>query len=158
MAAAPRLAAPHNPQTTLATPATSRPSNPTDPVAKSIVLSFIIHSWFDPVGRVVAQWGPNAPAVKNSYDGLGRVVTTYATDRGGDGSPGPGSFAQVYQPSPDHKAKVDGDVVFEQTSRLDNPLIFSLGKDNGKALACNLGPEAVYDIHLFQDPSKKLNL
>ncbi len=49
MAAAQRLAAPYNPQTTLATPATSRPAHPTDPAPKSIVLSLIdeqtLRSW-----------------------------------------------------------------------------------------------------------------
>ncbi len=48
-----------------------------------------VHTWFDPVGRPVAVWGPNAPAVKIEYDGLGRRTRLSRSDRKGD--PGPGN-------------------------------------------------------------------
>ncbi|MDX9911477.1 MAG: RHS repeat-associated core domain-containing protein [Phycisphaerales bacterium] len=68
------------------------------------------HVWRDPDGRPIAEWAPNAPASKRVYDGLGRVVTTYATDRGGD--------AQPATTSVDSHADADdvtGDIVLEQS-------------------------------------------
>jgi RHS repeat-associated protein len=64
--------------------------------------------WFDAAGRPIATWSPTSPGVKRSYDGLGRVVATYWTDRGGDAAPGAsGTYA--------HAATLTDDHVFEQT-------------------------------------------
>lgn len=73
------------------------------------------HTWFDETGRPVGTWGPNGPARKTTYDGLGRPATVYVTDRRDDAAPGAsGNFADVYDTS-GHAADVDGDVVLEQT-------------------------------------------
>ncbi len=67
------------------------------------------NSWFDANGRVIAEWRPNSPGVKRTLDGLGRVVTSYTTDRGGDAKPGDsGNYADA--------AGLDDDTVLEQTS------------------------------------------
>ncbi len=72
------------------------------------------HTWYDEVGRPVGMWPLNGPGSKTSYDGLGRPVTTYVTDRRDDAAPGAvDNHAHVYLT---HKAQVDGDVVFEQMS------------------------------------------
>lgn len=47
------------------------------------------HAWHDPVGRVIQEWGPNQPAVKREYDGLGRETLTCYSDRGIDPTPTP---------------------------------------------------------------------
>lgn len=39
------------------------------------------HSWFDSEGRVLAAWGPNAPASKREYDAHGRTIRSLVTDR-----------------------------------------------------------------------------
>jgi RHS repeat-associated protein len=57
--------------------------------------------WYDLNGRVVAATGPGAPASKREYDGHGRVVRSFVTDRGG--------------PSLSADAN-NGDQVIEQTS------------------------------------------
>jgi RHS repeat-associated protein len=73
------------------------------------------HRWYDEVGRTVGTWGPNAPASKVTYDGLGRVSTSYLTDRRTDAAPGAaGNYAAV---SASHAAVLTGDVVFEETSQ-----------------------------------------
>ncbi|MCI0366039.1 MAG: hypothetical protein L0219_19445, partial [Phycisphaerales bacterium] len=74
------------------------------------------HAWYDALGRTIGQWAPNGPCVKTTFNALGQVVTAYATDRGNDGLPGAGSFAQVYVGAPDYKANLTADVVFEQTT------------------------------------------
>ncbi|MEQ9617062.1 MAG: RHS repeat-associated core domain-containing protein [Phycisphaerales bacterium] len=65
-------------------------------------------TWFDEVGRAVCVWEPNSPATKTQYDGLGRPVHTYLTDRGSDSS-----FSHVYSTST-HSVDVTGDIVLEQ--------------------------------------------
>jgi YD repeat-containing protein len=76
------------------------------------------HSWFDENGQTVGSWGPTAPATKTTYDGLGRSVVTYTTDRGGDDDPNPGNppagiFTDVYNIG-SHEAVVTDDVVVQQ--------------------------------------------
>jgi RHS repeat-associated protein len=74
------------------------------------------HTWFDEVGRAVGAWVPNAPMTKSAFDGLGRMKTVYATDRGGDDAPGAsGNYADVYDTST-HTSVVTGDVVFEESA------------------------------------------
>lgn len=75
------------------------------------------NSWFDEVGRVVGAWGPNAPAMKQTYDGLGRVTATYVTDRGGDQNPQPstGSYAGYGDVHATHASVLTADRVLEQT-------------------------------------------
>jgi RHS repeat-associated protein len=52
-------------------------------------LSFLeTNSWFDPEGRTLATWAPNAPLTRREYDALGRVKASYVTDRKGDSPPG----------------------------------------------------------------------
>ncbi|MCC6322744.1 MAG: hypothetical protein IT438_15050 [Phycisphaerales bacterium] len=46
------------------------------------------HTWFDGRGRVVASWGPDSPAVKRTFDPLGRIDVEYVTDRHDDPLPG----------------------------------------------------------------------
>jgi YD repeat-containing protein len=65
--------------------------------------------WYDAAERPIAQWGPNAPATKMTYDGLGRVKTVYVTDRAGDALPGQSD-------NYDDASSVADDVVFEQTT------------------------------------------
>lgn len=66
------------------------------------------NSWFDGVGRTIAEWAPNAPGVKRTFDGLGRTKLVYVTDRGGDAAPGAsGNHADA--------AGLSGDRVLEQT-------------------------------------------
>ncbi|MEE8154260.1 MAG: RHS repeat-associated core domain-containing protein [Phycisphaerales bacterium] len=73
------------------------------------------HSWFDEAGRPVGTWAPNGPGTKMTFDGLGRPVVSYTTDREGDADPGAaGNHADVYDTGT-HVAKVNGDVVLEQT-------------------------------------------
>lgn len=67
------------------------------------------HSWYDETGRAVGRWGPNAPATKFTYDGLGRVTETYVTDRRSDSG-----YSDVHA---SHAAVVSDDVVFEQRSQ-----------------------------------------
>lgn len=68
------------------------------------------HSWFDEVGRIAARWDPTTAATKATFDGLGRVKTSYITDRGGDAAPGA---------SGNHAAALalTGDIVLEQMTR-----------------------------------------
>ncbi len=70
------------------------------------------HTWYDPLGRVVGAWGPNAPGTKVTYNALGQITNAYVTDRGGEGLAGSGSHAQVYA---SYAANLTGDVVFEET-------------------------------------------
>lgn len=70
------------------------------------------HTWYDPIGRVVAAWGPNAPGTKVTYNALGQITNAYVTDRGGDGLAGSGSHAHVYA---SYAANLTDDVVFEET-------------------------------------------
>lgn len=77
------------------------------------------HRWYDAAGRVIQEWNPNEPATKTDYDGLGREVRRYATDRGGDPVPDPaiGSSTSTYSHAYDastRRAKVNDDTVFEQ--------------------------------------------
>ncbi|MBX3405075.1 MAG: hypothetical protein KF699_16830 [Phycisphaeraceae bacterium] len=66
------------------------------------------HRWFDPVGRVVASWGPDSPTSKAEYDSHGRVISVYATDRHEDARPGnAGSW--------DDAMSVEDDHVYEET-------------------------------------------
>ncbi len=72
------------------------------------------HTWRDAMGRVVGRWGPNAAGVKATYDGLGRLVAAFITDRGGDGAPGdPGAYADVHDDGL-HASNLDGDRVLEE--------------------------------------------
>lgn len=72
------------------------------------------HTWYDGVGRTIGTWSPNGPAMKSSYDALGRVRVSYYTDRGGDDEPGTaGSYADVTQGYADG-ADLTGDTVFEE--------------------------------------------
>src|SRR5262249_28666658 len=50
-----------------------------DPVTPADSLE--THTWFDEVGRAVGHWGPNAPAQKLTFDGLGRTKVAYLVDR-----------------------------------------------------------------------------
>ncbi len=84
-------------------PAFTNPSDPEDPGAALQSLA-----WRDPVGRVIASWGPDAPAMKARHDGLGRPSTIYTTDRGGDAQPG---FAASYADA----SSLDDDIVYRQT-------------------------------------------
>jgi RHS repeat-associated protein len=84
---------------------------------KSSTPSFIeTHTWFDQVGRAVGTWGPNGPAQKSTYDGLGRPKAVYLTDRRNDPLPGAANnFAAVFNLST-HAANVSDDVVLEQAN------------------------------------------
>lgn len=84
-------------------PSFTNPSNPDDagPALESLL-------WRDAVGRVVASWRPDSPAMKARYDGLGRPTTVYATDRGGDAQPG---LASSYSDA----TGVQGDIVYRQS-------------------------------------------
>jgi RHS repeat-associated protein len=54
------------------------------------------HLWYDPAGRVAAAWSASSGGVKTAYDGHGRVVASYVTDRGGDAAPGAsGNYADA---------------------------------------------------------------
>lgn len=67
------------------------------------------HQWNDSTGRVLAEWGPNQPARKFAYDGIGRLKARWTTDRGGDAAPGAsGAYDDVQS--------VAGDVVYEKES------------------------------------------
>lgn len=46
------------------------------------------NTWFDVTGRRIAEWAPNSPGIKRTYDGHGRIVNEYTTDRGSDALPG----------------------------------------------------------------------
>ena len=73
------------------------------------------HTWYDEVGRAIETWAPSGPATKTSYDGLGRAVVVYTTDRDSDGLPGDqGSYSAAYDSS-GHKAVVDDEEIFEQS-------------------------------------------
>ncbi|MCC6230521.1 MAG: RHS repeat-associated core domain-containing protein [Phycisphaerales bacterium] len=62
--------------------------------------------WFDADGRTIAEWGPNGPASKTSYDGLGRPTVAYVTDRAGDAAPGAsGNHADAAALTGDHVAE-----------------------------------------------------
>lgn len=59
--------------------------------------------WFDANGRVVAASSPNAPGTKTEYDGLGRAVASYVTDRAGDPAPGAtGNYVAAISLTGDH--------------------------------------------------------
>lgn len=84
----------------------------TDPPAPPSFLEG--HTWYDEVGRTISTWNPTSVTTKTTFDGLGRSVVTYQTDRGGDAAPGAaGNYADVYDLGT-HKANVTGDVVFQQ--------------------------------------------
>ncbi len=71
------------------------------------------NSWFDSVGRTIAEWSPNSPGVKRVYDAHGRPVAVYTTDRADDAAPGTlGNYADA--------ASVTSDRVLEQVSYLYN--------------------------------------
>jgi RHS repeat-associated protein len=73
------------------------------------------HLWYDPAGRIVGAWGPSAPMVKNSIDGLGRVSAAYVVDRDTDRSPGTlGNYADVFDRATS-SAVLSKNVVLEQT-------------------------------------------
>ena len=72
------------------------------------------HMWYDESGRAVGAWGPNAAAVKTTYDGLGRVITAYVTDRRDDDDPGTAdNYLDVYNTTT-QAADVAGDVILEE--------------------------------------------
>ena len=72
------------------------------------------HSWFDATGRTVGAWAPSSPMRKTTYDGLGRTVVSYLTDRRDDPAPGAsGNYAAVFD-AITQTAEVDDDVVVEQ--------------------------------------------
>lgn len=73
-------------------------------------------NWFDEVGRTVGTWAPSSPAMKATFDGLGRAIATYLTDRGGDAIPGAGSHIDVWSPST-RAAVPTGDRVIEVTEQ-----------------------------------------
>jgi RHS repeat-associated protein len=50
---------------------------------KAAFTSLSKDQWYDPSGRVVTATSPGAPATKRVYDGHGRVVESFTTDRGG---------------------------------------------------------------------------
>jgi RHS repeat-associated protein len=73
--------------------------------------------WYDDVGRVAAVWNPSLAIRKFAYDGLGRNVTQYITDRRGDAAPGtPGSYASAVTPS-GVTGSADSDSVIEQVTQ-----------------------------------------
>lgn len=73
------------------------------------------HAWYDAAGRVVGAWGPSAPMVKNSIDGLGRAIATYVVDRDTDPLPGAsGNYAAVFDKS-SSSAVLTSNVVLEQS-------------------------------------------
>jgi RHS repeat-associated protein len=78
----------------------------TDPSTAS-ASAVVWNTWFDEVGRPIAQEQPNGPAVKRLYDGLGRLSKMYITDRGGDLDAG-------VQGSLTDASNVSGDTVLEQ--------------------------------------------
>jgi len=66
------------------------------------------NSWFDAEGRTIAEWAPNAPATKCTFDAHDRTKVVYVTDRKDDNAPGSsGNYA--------HAAAHDDDSVLEQT-------------------------------------------
>ncbi len=74
-----------------------------------------VRRWFDEVGRPVGEWGPNTPRRKMTYDGLGRVETSYVTDGSDNGaSTFDDDYDDVYSTST-HEAVVSDDVVLQQT-------------------------------------------
>ncbi len=86
-----------------------------DPTEDTTPLYLETHRWCDEVGRVVGQWGPNAPGTKTTYDPLGRVKVAYVTDRGADAAPGvSGNYAEVYDTST-FTSDLTDDTVLEQT-------------------------------------------
>ena len=89
---------------------------------RSSVSDFIeSHLWFDEVGRTVGELQPNMPMAKTTYDGLGRTIVQYRTDRLDDASPGaPGNFEDVYDVVK-HAADVDGDRVLYQSKNRFTP-------------------------------------
>ncbi|MCL4198907.1 MAG: hypothetical protein KJZ69_15575, partial [Phycisphaerales bacterium] len=92
-----------------------RDSIATDPTATSP--EFLeSNRWFDPVGRPVVLWDPNAPIVKTDYDSLGRVKTRFVSRDEGLFLYGPGRNGS---PPIDNEGEVSGvvagDQVIEQT-------------------------------------------
>ena len=72
-------------------------------------------TWFNRAGRSIEVWGPNAPAVKTVYDGLGRVKATYVTDRRSTS----GTYRDIAPGSSGNYAaavSVADDTVLEQTN------------------------------------------
>ncbi|MBX3356719.1 MAG: hypothetical protein KF724_13575 [Phycisphaeraceae bacterium] len=86
--------------------------DPTEDDAGQAFLS--TNQWYDEVGRTVGVWAPNSPGRKTTFDGLGRPVVEFVTDRGDDSSPGTGSHADVWSDSTRASVLTD-DAVLEQT-------------------------------------------
>jgi RHS repeat-associated protein len=71
------------------------------------------HSWYDEVGRVVADWTPGGPKNKITFNGLGLAVATYVTVDASEARPGAASnYAAVHS---SHASVLTGDTVLEQT-------------------------------------------
>jgi RHS repeat-associated protein len=68
------------------------------------------HTWYDESGRAIAMAAPTSPVVKTEYDGLGRAVISYSTNRVyGSGD----DYTDLYN-SASRTVKVDGDVVYKE--------------------------------------------
>lgn len=74
------------------------------------------HTWYDATGRSVGSLSPTGPMQKMTYDGLGRAVASYLSDRGSDAAPGgSGNYADVHDVSI-HAADLTDDVVFQESA------------------------------------------
>lgn len=120
------------------------------------------YTWFDAAGRPIEEWGPNAPAVKRSYDGLGRVAAIYTTDRAGDAAPGASGNAA-------DAASLSGDTVLAQSlpyyggsgSRQEGRLLMdrSYARLHGSTATGVLGySDAVvtYAGHMYDDADREV--
>ncbi len=71
-------------------------------------------SWYDSVGREIAQWSPNAPGVKTEYDGLSRATVEYTTDRSkGVGNP---RVSELESLSHADASSITDDTILEQVN------------------------------------------
>lgn len=115
--------------------------------------------WFDAAGRTVASWAPNSLGTKTVYDGLGRVVSVFTTDRGGDPAPGAsGSHAAALS--------VSGDAVAEQQTfhyndadRVDLVTTFRRPHDStvtGELNSSNSVP--TYVAYVYDDANRQIGM